>query len=138
MSAVKVAAEIAAAVRTLARHRCNALILWDPDFEAKGGVSLDARVHQQLLLAIHAPDPMNPLRTGVTVVRGPRIERAAVPMTWDDLVERAEELGAGIAIVIADSGDIRCLNRGCRVDAALDADELVRVLHRRALRGRSA
>lgn len=110
MRAVKVAAEIASAGRILARHRCEALIAWEPAFEVEGGVVLDARVSHQLLLAIHMPDRTNPLR-GLTVVRGSRIERAAVPMTWDDLMEHASELATGIAVAIKDTGDIRWFDR---------------------------
>lgn len=132
MRAVKIAAEIAAAAKALARHRCDALIAWEPAFEVEGGVVLDARVSRQLLLAIHTPDQMNPL-PGLTVIRGPRIERAAVPMTWDDLVERASELATGIAIAIEDSAEIRWLDKSGHVETA-DVDLLARVLHRRALR----
>lgn len=134
MRAVEISAEIAAAVGTLARHRCGALIAWEPAFEVEGGVVLDARVSHQLLLAIHTPDQMNPLR-GLTVIRGSRIERGAVPMTWDDLVEHAGEFATGIAIAIEDSGHIRWLDRTGQSET-VDGDTLERVLHRRALRGR--
>lgn len=101
-------------------------------FGIEGGVGLDARVSRQLLLAIHTPDEMNPLR-GLTVIRGPRIERAAVPMSWDDLVEHAGELATGIAIAIEDSGDVRWLDRTGQ-EKMVDGETLDRAMHRRTLR----
>ena len=100
MTPVKIAGEIAAAAKTLARHRCGALFIWDPARKIEGGIALRARVSRQLLVAIYAPEQVNQLRTGVTVVRGSRVERAAVPLAWTDVVERAAELATGVAVMI--------------------------------------
>lgn len=133
MRRVKVAREIAAAAKTLARHRCGAIIIWDPAREIEGGIVLDARVSRQLLLAVHAPEQMNQLRTGVAVVRGSRMERAAVPLTWTDVVERAAELATGVAFAIdEDTGEIRRLYQSGQVDV-VDTFRLATELHRHAL-----
>lgn len=132
MRAVKIAAALAAAAKALARHRIGALIVWNPASEMDGGVVLDAVVSRELLVAIFAPEQANQLRIGVTVVRGSRVERAAVPLAWDDLVERAAELATGIAIAVEDSGEIRWMDRTGHVEAA-HVDMLARVLYRHAL-----
>ncbi len=133
MKLVKIAGEIAAAAKTLARHRCGALIIWDPAREIEGGIVLDARVSRQLLVAVHAPEQLNRLRTGVAVVRGSRVERAAVPLAWTDVVERAVELATGVAFLIdEDTGEIRRLDRSGQVDV-VDTFRLATELHRHAL-----
>lgn len=106
-SAVEVAAEIAEAVRVFSRHRYAAIVMWSPSIAFEGGVALDAIVSRQLLLSIFAPDPKNVLSKGVTVVRGTRIERAGVPITWRYVVEHASVLAAGLAFVVDDgTGEI--------------------------------
>lgn len=133
MKLVKIAGEIATAAKTLARHRCGALIIWDPAREIEGGIVLDARVSCQLLVAVHAPEQLNQLRTGVAVVRGSRVERAAVPLVWTDVVERAAELATGVAFLIdEDTGEIRRLDRSGQVDV-VDTFRLATELHRHAL-----
>lgn len=133
MRPVKIAAEIAAAAKTLARHRCGALIIWDPACELEGGIVLNGRVSRQLLVAVHAPDQLNQLRTGVAVVRGSRVERVAVPLVWTDVVERAVELATGVAFLIhEDTGEIRRLDRSGQVDV-VDTFTLATELHRHAL-----
>src|SRR5262249_32052725 len=87
-----VAEAIGAAVRTLARHRQSAVILWDPAVEIDGGVLLDARVSRQLIVTIFLPESLNCLRDGAVVISGDRVERAGVPITWTAAVGRAAEL----------------------------------------------
>jgi hypothetical protein len=56
---VQVGDEIAAAVRTLARHRYGAHLLWDPSIPIAGGVVLDALVSRQLIVAIFEPSSVS-------------------------------------------------------------------------------
>ena len=126
---LRVAKEILAAVRALARHREGAILLWDPAVPIFGGVVLDALVTRALLLAAFNPDSLNPLRGGAVVIRGDRIERAAVPLDWRTVVETARELAAGLAIQInAATGEIRTVDREGRVDEVGDEDVLARTL----------
>ena len=130
---VDVAAELVSAARTLSRHRLGAVIVWDPSTSLDGGVILDARVSRQLLVATFSPESLNDLRVGATVIRGGRVERAAVPITWTDVIERADELAAGAALEVdEDTGQIRHVDRMGRVEI-VDATSLTHVLHRRAL-----
>ncbi len=92
----EVAGEIAAAARVLSRHRLGAIILWDPSVSLDGGVVLDARVSRHLLIALFMPESLNDLHVGVTVIVGNRIERAAVPLVWEDVMEGAAQLAAGV------------------------------------------
>ncbi len=130
----RVAEEILAAARALARHREGAILLWDPSVPTFGGVVLDARVTSDLLRAIFAPDSLNPLHHGAVVIRGDRIERAAVTLDWRTVVETARELAAGVAIQIDDcTGKIRTVDREGRVDEVDDEEVLARTLRAHAL-----
>lgn len=124
-----VADEIAAALRVLARHRIGALVLWDPVGVVEGGVLIDAPVSRELLITVALPEYLNKL-VGAVVVRGDRVERVAVPITWVDVVGRAFELAAGVAIAVdEDTGKIQVVDRMGHVEV----DELADVLQRYAL-----
>lgn len=136
-STVEVAAEIAEAARVFSRHRYAAIVIWNPSVALEGGVELDAIVSRQLLLSIFAPDPKNVLSTGVTVIRGTRIERAGVPLPWRYVVEHASVLAAGFAFVVDDgAGEIRMVDRD-GVIHTVDVSAIGSELHRHALEPRS-
>lgn len=137
-SAVEVAAEIAEAARVFSRHRYAAIVIWNLSVAVDGGVMLDAIVSRQLLTAIFAPEPKNVLSKGVTVIRGIRIERAGVPITWRYVVEHASVLAAGLAFVVDDgTGEIRMVDRDGHI-TTVDACAIGNELHRQALESRSA
>jgi hypothetical protein len=128
-----VANEIVAAVRILSRHRFGSIILVDPTGSVDGGVVLDARVRRELLVAIAIPERVNELHRGAVLIRGDLIERAAVPFTWEEVVERVAACAIAIAIdVDVNTGEIRFVDRTYEV-ALVDADELAIALarHRR-------
>lgn len=128
-TAVEVAAEIGAAIRVLARHRCGALLVWNPATHVEGGIVIDAAVTRQLLVAVFAADPVSGLRAGLAVLRDGRVERAAVPLAWS----AATELAANAAIAVnEETGEIRLLLRGRPVEV-VDAFALATELHRHAL-----
>lgn len=137
-SAVEVAAEIAEAARVFSRHRYAAIVIWNPSVALEGGVELDAIVSHQVLTSIFAPEPKNALSTGVTVIRGTRITRAGVPITWRYVVEHASVLAAGLAFVVDDgTGEIRMVDRDGHIQT-VDACAIGSELHRHALESRSA
>lgn len=117
-----VADEIAAAVSIASRHRLGAIIIVDPAGTVEGGVVLDARLTRELLVAVFTPEYLNRLYRGAVVIRGDRVERAGVPIAWAEVVARAAELAAGIAIAVdEDSGEIRIVDReGCVEAAAME------------------
>lgn len=126
-----VAQEIVAAVCVLSRHRIGAAILVEPPGPVEGGVVLDARVSRELLVALFAPEYLNRLHRGAVLIRSARVERAAVPLTWADVVEHAADVGTGVAIAVdEDTGEIRIVERTGRV-AIVAVDELGTVLGRR-------
>lgn len=131
MSPVDVAAEIAAAVRVLSRHRLGAIILLEPAATLNGGVLLDALVSRAVLIAIALPEHVNDeLHLGVVVIRGDRIERAGVPITWPNVVTRAANFACAVAIAVdEDTGEIRIANRSGDVEI-VDVDELAEVIRR--------
>lgn len=125
---IDVAEEIAAAVRVLSRHRLGGIIVWDPIAAVEGGVVLDARVSRELLLSIALPDHINELHRGAVVIRGHRVERAGVPITWPNVVTRAADLAFAIAIAVdEDTGEIRMANRSGHVEV-VEVGELAEVL----------
>ena len=133
MKLAAVADELAAAVATLARHRIGAVILWNPAIAIEGGVILEAKVSRQLLVALCIPEHVNRLHGGAVVIHGDRIARAAVPISWADVVGRAVELAAGVAIAVdGNTGEIKIADRTGYV-AVVDADELADVLRRHTL-----
>lgn len=112
MRLVDVADEIAAAVRVLSRHRLGAIIVWDPAGMVAGGVTLDARVTSEILVAVVIPEHINSISRGAVVIRGDRVERAGVPLAWGEIIERVAELAAGVAVAVdADTGAIRIADR---------------------------
>lgn len=128
MKPVNVAEELVGAVRVFARHRIGAVILWDPASEITNGVLVDAVVSRDLLIALAIPEYLNRLHRGAIVVRGDRVERAAVQLSWTDVVERA----ASVAIMVDDSsGEIWIADRTGRV-GVVDPDDLADVLRRHA------
>ena len=131
MRGVHVAAEICAAARTLARHRLAAIILWNPPMGVLGGgVVLDALVSRELLVAIFSPEPTNLLRTGATVIRGHRVERAAVCFAWREVVENGPVLAPlpWVAFEVDErTGQLRLRDRRGRV-ASVDVTELAEIL----------
>ncbi len=133
---LRVAEEILAAVRALARHREGAILLWDPAVPIFGGVVLDALVTRALLLAAFNPDSLNPLRGGAVVIRGDRIERAAVRLDWKTVVQTARELAAGVALQADEAtGKVHTVDREGRVHDVDDEEVLARTLHAHALAG---
>lgn len=134
MKPVFVAEEIAAAVSITSHHRIGAVILVEPTGTVGGGVVLDARVSRELLVAIFVPEYINRIHQGTVIVRGDRVERAGVPVTWATIVERAADLAAGVAVAVDDNnGEIRIADRTGRVEV-VDADVLADALRRHALK----
>lgn len=128
MRPVDVAAEIAAAVRVLSRHRLGAVIVWSPSTVVEGGVLLDARPSRELLISLALPEHINELHRGAIVIRGDRVERAGVPITWPNVVTRAADLAFSIAIAVdEDTGEIRMANRSGHVEV-VEVGELAEVL----------
>ena len=81
-----------------------------------------------------SPESLNELHRGAVIIRGCRIERAAVPITWTDVVERAAELGSGVAIgVDEDTGQIQVVHRTGRLEV-VDLDGLAGALRLHAAR----
>jgi uncharacterized protein (TIGR00159 family) len=87
--------EVLRSVERLASLSQGALIVFEReatlDELTEGGVTLDAKVSAQLLMAIFRPDPENPIHDGAVVIRDWRIARASVllPLSAaDDLDER--------------------------------------------------
>lgn len=132
MTPVDVADEIVAAVVILARHRFGALILWDPA-AVGGGVLVDGIVTRELLTAIFIPEYVNRLHRGAVVILGDRVERARVPLAWADVVGRAAQLAAGVAILVdTDTGEIRVAHGTGRVEV-VEPSALADVLRGHAL-----
>lgn len=132
---VDVAAELAAAVRVLSRHRLDAIILLDPAAAVEGGVVLDARTSRELLVSIFLEESLNHLQ-GAAVLRGSRIERAGVSISWMIVVERADELAAGVAIAIDEAtGEVRTVDRTGHVEV-VEVDTLEAVLNEHTVRRR--
>lgn len=130
MRPVDVAAEIAAAVRVLSRHRLGAVIVWSHSTVVEGGVLLDARPSRELLISLALPEHINELHRGAIVIRGDRVERAGVPITWPNVVTRAADLAFSIAIAVdEDTGEIRMANRSVHVEV-VEVDDLAEVLRR--------
>lgn len=130
---MRVADEVAGAVSTASRHRLGMLLLLNPSAAIAGGVQLDALVSRELLVAIFTPEYTNRLHQGAVLIRGGRVERAAVPFAWTDVVERATEFAGGVAVAVdEDTGKIQVVDRTGLVEI-VEVDELARVLYRRAL-----
>ena len=72
---VDVAAELAAAVRTLSRHRHGAILVWDSRATAEGGVVVDALVSREIVVAVFIPDRLNRLHVGAVVICGDRLDQ---------------------------------------------------------------
>lgn len=88
-----------------------------------------ARMSRELLVTLALPEYLNPL-TGTIVVRGDRVERAGVPISWAEIVKRAAELAGVVAITVdGDTGEIRIVGRTGQVEV-VEADELADVLRR--------
>lgn len=131
MTAVDVAEEVTAAVHVLARHRIGALVLFDPAGVVEGGVPMDAILTRQLLVALFVPERLNRLHAGAVIIRRDRVELTAVPISWADVVGRAAELAAVVA-VDEDKGEIRVMDRTGCVEVVEPA-ELADVLRQHAL-----
>jgi DNA integrity scanning protein DisA with diadenylate cyclase activity len=101
------------AVKIFARHRCEAVLIVSASStpEITAGTVLDARLSVSLLLALCAPDPLNPFRAGAVVVCGETLVRAGVPIirsdAWDWLAHVAREVAAVVVHVSGDDGIIR-------------------------------
>lgn len=129
MRLVDVADELAAAVRVLSRHRLGAIVIWNGPILITVGVVLDALVSRQLLVALFVSDRLNQLHGGAVVIRGDRVERAAVPISWAKVVARAPELASGVAIgVDDDTGQIRTVDSVGRVEV-VESDQLADAIH---------
>lgn len=112
MTPVDVADEIAAAVCVLSRHRIGAIILLEPAATVDGGLLLDALVSRAVLIAIAVPERINALHHGAIVIRGDRVERSGVPLSWADVVTHAADLAFATAVAVnEDAGEIRIANR---------------------------
>lgn len=136
LSLYTVGDEIVAAVRVLSRHRVAAVILWDPAVALAGGVFIDAALGRELVVTLFVPERINRLHGGAVIVRGDRVQRAVVPIAWTDVVERAADLGDGIAIAVdEDTGVVRVVDRAGRV-IIVDVDDLAGTLREHALRRR--
>lgn len=135
MSPVDVAAEIAAAVGILSRHRLGAIILLEPAATVDGGVLIDGVVGRELLISLAVPEHVNRLHRGAIVIRGDRVDRAGVPFTWADVVDGAAALAAGVAIAVdADTGEIRIAGPTGTV-TVIEDDALLEVLRLHASAG---
>lgn len=118
MTPVEIAGEIAAAVRVLSRHRIGTIIVWGSGFVVEGGVSLDAIMGRELLVSLAVPEYVNRLHRGAVIVRGDRVERAGVPLSWAEVLDRAAVLATRIAILVdTDTGEIRVAHGTGRVEA---------------------
>lgn len=90
-------------------------------------------VRREILIALVIPEHVNQIHRGAVIVRGDHIERVGVPLSWADVVGRAAELAAGVAIAVhKDTGEIRMADRTGRVEV-VDADVLAAALCRHTL-----
>jgi hypothetical protein len=128
-----VATELVAAARILSMHRYGALVVWDPVIPVGGGTVLGAVVTRELLVAVFSPESTNKLRIGGIIIRGQRVKRAGVPLVWKDVLARAGQLAAGVAInVDENTGEIRHADQTGYVEV-VDATSLARLLYRHAV-----
>ncbi|MBX3232003.1 MAG: diadenylate cyclase [Labilithrix sp.] len=129
---VDVAEEIAGTVLIMSRHRLGAVLLLNPSHDITGGVLLDAVVSRELLVALAVPEHVNRIHCGAVIIRGDRVERAGVSLSWEEVVERATELADGVAIALdEDTGEIQIVDGMGRVEV-VDADDVADVLRRHA------
>lgn len=131
-SRVDVATEIAAAARILSMHRYGAVVVWDPVVSIAGGIVLDAVVSRELLVAVFSPESTNKLRTRLVAIRGTRVDRAGVQLTWQDVVAGAADLAVGVAFEVNEhTGEIRLVDDRGSVKV-VEGRELADVLRRHA------
>lgn len=125
--------EVAAAARIASRHRLGMLLLLNPSAAIAGGVLLDALVSRDLLVAIFIPEYVNGLlHRGAVIVRGDRIERAGVPLSSAEVIKRASEFAAVVAVAVdEDTGEVRVMDRTGHVEV-VEPDELANILRRHA------
>jgi len=112
---------ISDAVKILSRHRLNAaLILADSNSSAVGGgVVIEGKLSEALLVTLFVPDSLNKLAAGAVVIRDRVVERAAVPIVrgpgWEWVGDLAEEVRAIIISVAEEDGLVRVVTRGSGV-----------------------
>jgi diadenylate cyclase len=104
---------IARALAYLASHRCGALLIVpgrEPlDRHLEGGIVLDGRVSEPLLLSLF--DPGSPGHDGAVVVRGERVERFAAHLPLSSARDQLGALGTRHAagLGLAERCDALCL-----------------------------
>lgn len=126
-------ATVAEAVKVLSRHRIEALLIVGESKTGRvdGGIVIEGRVSDALLVTLFTPDSLNALRTGAVLVRRGVVERAGIPVLrsagWEWIGQLAQEVGAVVISVSEEDGLVRVAGQQGDV-VCVQADGLARHL----------
>jgi len=107
--------EVVRAAEALAKERIGALIVFERDADlaefVSGGVTMDARVSKELLVAMFLPDRQNELHDGAIIIKNLRVNQAGalLPLSVNPRLDKVLGTRHRAAIGITEETDAVCV-----------------------------